>query len=1103
MTETPQDRWTRIEALVDQALDLPADARESFLRTACGDDSELRRAAEEWLAACEDPALFPDAPAAVFAAPLVSAGFRATSDQEPPETLHIGPYRLGRELGRGGMGTVYLAERDDGQLDRRVAIKLMRRGTGSDAHLRRRFLEERQILARLEHPHIATLIDGGITPDGRLYFVMQYIEGAPIDRYCDEQRLPVDARLRLFLNVCAAVQHAHRHQVVHRDLKPGNILVTAEGQAKLLDFGIAKLLEPASPQSTELTRTGERLLTPEYASPEQIRGEAVTPASDVHALGVLLHRLLTGQRPFRRSSRTRHELERAILEEEPTQPSDAVTSPVERRRLRGDLDAIVLTALRKDPAHRYAEAGQLADDIDRHLKGLPVRARGRAPGTRLRAFARRHRVSLAAAGAGMLLGAAALAISPVRTRFAAAESNAASAVLAIGRIADYRDGAGRESSAPLVDMLATNLARTQGLAVVSAGRMYELVQQAAAGDSTDEPYVRAARLAGATEILTGAIYSTAAGGVRLDLRRESLTSGTILGAHTASGADLFALADSTTLSLVSGLGLVAPTGSIADVTTRSLEAYRLYMEGLRLFYAGKRAAADTSFQAALRVDSTFAMAAYFSARSSLYEWRFPSATSAGREEFARRFARALRLAGNASDRERLTIRAYYEQFHLSPAMRPVAETLAVRYPREIEGHMMLGISTVLQGDPQPALVHFTRVLDMDSASLRSGGDGCAACAAMEAMIEANVMLDSLSEAERYARRWLEVQPGSVPARGRLVEILDGQGRFAEATTLLGSGATARDREDSIVSVAKHWIRAGELATVDSLLQTWINRTNGPARAPLLYFHAVALRHQGRFRVALEVARRLRGMAGERAFGGAAPPSALVEAQTLFELGRLREASALFDSIARWPATGQPASVQATFRVQALTMMAVSLHAAGDTGRLALLADSLERDGQRAFMFRPRDQHHFVRGLLHAARGNDADAISAFERALGSAKSDFGRVNLALAGIYLRQNRPREAIAILRPAARGWFLETTNLHLSLTEVHERLAQAWDMAGVPDSAAVHWKRVADSWEFADAQLAPRRLQATARLAALRSLAAPRTVDSRSTPPTVRDR
>ena len=1082
MTETPRDRWTRIEALVDEALDLPAEKRATFLGAAAGGDTELLRAAEEWLAACEDPALFPDAPAAVFAAPLLSTGAGSDSaDRDLPEPRHIGPYRLGRELGRGGMGTVYLAERDDGQLDRRVAIKLMRRGTGSDAKLRRRFVEERQILARLEHPHIATLIDGGTTPDGRLYIVMQYVEGSPIDRYCAERRLPVEARLRLFITVCTAVQHAHNRLIVHRDLKPGNILVTADGQAKLLDFGIAKLLEPESPLATDLTRTGERLLTPEYASPEQIRGEVVTPASDVHALGVLLHQLLTGQRPFSRKTRTRHELERAILEDEPTQPSDAVTSPGERRRLRGDLDAIVLKALQKDPARRYADAGALAADLDRHLQRLPVGARSRVPGARLRAFANRHRVSVGAAAVGMLLGATALALSPLRGRWFSATS-APGAVLAIGRIVDYRDGADNESAAPLVDMLATNLARTHGLSVVSASRMYELVQQGG-DDATNDRHVRAARLAGATEILTGAIYSIAGGGVRVDVRRESVASGTILGAHSASGADLFALADSATMSVVADLGLVAPAGSIADVTTHSLEAYRTYMDGLRLFYAGRRAEADSFFQAALRADSTFAMAAYFSARTSPYQWRFPSATSAGREEFSGRFARALRLSRNASDRERLTIRAFYEMFHLSPAMRPVAETLAVRYPREIDGHMMLGISTVLQGDPRLALVHFSRVIAMDSASLSSGGDSCAACAALEGLIEATVMMDSLPDAERHARRWLALQPASVAARGRLVETLDGQGKYAEASALLGNGATARDREDSVITVVKHLIRSGDVLAAESLLRSAVSERRGQAQAPLLYFQAVALRHQGKFQEALAISRRLRSAAGERASGGAVPPSALVEAQSLFDLERWREASALFDSIARWPAPGQPASVQATFRVQALTMLAASLHASGDTGGLATLADSLERDGQRAFMFRPRDQHHFVRGLLFAARGNDLDAIAAFESALGNVRSDFGRANVALARLYLRQQRTNDAIAILRPAARGWFLETTNLHITLAEVHEKLAEAHELAGNADSAAFHWQWVADTWRSADRPFQTRRAHAVERINAIR--------------------
>ena len=1069
MSNLPQERWSQVEAIVDQALDLGADERDAFLRKTCAGDRELLEAVTEWLAACDDPSLVPDTPAAVFAAPLLTSG--SDSGMRAPDITAIEPYRLVRELGRGGMGTVYLGERADGELDRRVAIKLMRRGTGDDATLRRRFRDERQILATLEHPHIATLIDGGVMPDGRLYFVMQYVDGVPIDRYCDAHRLSVNDRLRLFISVCAAAQHAHQRQIVHRDLKPGNILVTADGQAKLLDFGIAKLLEPVSGEPAEQTRTGERLLTPEYASPEQIRGEPVTPASDVHALGVLLHRLLTGQRPFRRTARTAYELERAILDEEPTQPSDAVTDPAARRRLRGDLDAIVLTALRKDPADRYADAGELASDIDRHLNRLPVRARGRAPAYRARTFVMRHRGVVTASIAGMMLGVTALTLASRR------DAGVSRPVLAIGRIADYRDGGTSETAGPLVDMLATNLARTQGLTVVSTGRMYELMPNAIE-EKTDAAFERSARLTGATELVTGAIYATGGSGVRLDLRRVDLISGAILGAYSTNGADLFALADSATTKLVVALGLVPPSGSITDVTTSSLTAYNHYMEGLRHYLAGRTTDAESELTAALGIDSTFAMAAFYLARTSQYQWRFVSATSAARAVFEERIARALRLAQKASDRERLTIQAYHAAYVLSPAMPAIAETLAVRYPQEVDGHFMFGLSLVLIGEPREAIPHYERVVTMDSGSLRSRDGSCAACMAIDGLIDANVMLDSIGEAMRLARAWLGIDPGSSAARARVIQMLDAEGRYADAMDVLRGGPFAGSAEDSVLSLAKHWIRAGELSAADSLLRASLRRARGTAQAPLLFFRAMVLRDQGRLQEALVVASRLSVMSGERPIAGASPPAALVEAQLLLELGRPRDAAALFAAIARWPASGQSVSVQATQRVQTVSMMAASLDASGDTSSLAALADSLERDGQRSLMFRPREQHHYVRGLLLAARGDDDAAVTAFERALSGSGADFARANLALAALHLKHNRPSEAIVALQPAARGWFLESTNLHSSLTEVHERLAHAYDAAGMSDRAAVHWRRVARSWSDADAQFSLRLRQAVRR-------------------------
>jgi serine/threonine-protein kinase len=334
----------------------------------------------------------------------------------------IGPYKLIRELGRGGMGTVWLAARADEQFEKRVALKVVRASDSQE--VLRFFRRERQILAGLEHPNIARLLDGGTTDDGLPYFVMEHVEGVPIDRYCDEHKLSVPERLRLFEGVCSAVQHAHRSLVVHRDLKPGNILVTEEGIPKLLDFGIAKLLNPgvAGGGSADTVVA----MTPDYASPEQVRGRAITTGTDIYSLGVILYELLTGQRPYRVKSHEHVEVLKAVCESEPERPSTAVgrtgerrqpdgttvtTTPEEtgrlrhetpqrlRKRLRGDLDAIVLAALQKDPIQRYASVEGLARDIHRYLDGLPITARKTTTVYRLRKLAGRHKLGVAAAAA--------------------------------------------------------------------------------------------------------------------------------------------------------------------------------------------------------------------------------------------------------------------------------------------------------------------------------------------------------------------------------------------------------------------------------------------------------------------------------------------------------------------------------------------------------------------------------------------------------------------------------------------------------------------------------------------------------------------------------
>lgn len=315
----------------------------------------------------------------------------------------IGAYAIVREIGRGGMGAVYLARRADGVFDKQVAVKVLKRGTDTDEVLRR-FLAERQILARLEHPAIVRVIDAGTTDEGLPYLAMDYVEGVPIVEYARAHQLSIAHRLTLFREVCAAVTYAHQNLVVHRDLKPSNILVTKDGQVRLLDFGIAKLLGPEA-EGAAATVTMLRTMTPEYASPEQVRGDQITTVSDVYSLGVILYELLTGERPYRLQRSNAQEVSKAICEQEPERPSTSVTRATDlhreagelRRQLRGDLDNIVLKALRKTPQRRYASVDQLSDDIRRHLEGLPVRARKDTFSYRAGKFVQRHKLAVTAA----------------------------------------------------------------------------------------------------------------------------------------------------------------------------------------------------------------------------------------------------------------------------------------------------------------------------------------------------------------------------------------------------------------------------------------------------------------------------------------------------------------------------------------------------------------------------------------------------------------------------------------------------------------------------------------------------------------------------------
>lgn len=412
MTDGPE-HWRRVTELFDALVGLPGEEQQARLAELPETDTPLRREIESLLDAARD------------------VGDRFDRAPLLPETLpspslverRVGPYLITREIGRGGMGTVYEAHRADDQYAKRVAIKTVT-SANDRVEMQRRFQRERQLLARLEHRNIAALLDGGVTAEGLPYFIMEFVEGQPITVWCDARGLDVRERLALFRQVCGAVQYAHEHLVVHRDLKPGNILVSGDGTVKLLDFGIAKLVDPTSLGDETLTRTGALPMTAAYASPEQLRGEPVSTASDIYSLGVVLYELVAGQRPFGNEGGLLSAVHAAATRTAPEPPSTAVrTTPgdtiAERRRraLRGDVDSIVMMALRSEPSRRYRSAQQFADDLQRHLDGQPILAQPDTFGYRFAKFVRRNR---AATSAGALAVAALLTGTVVSVRQARA-----------------------------------------------------------------------------------------------------------------------------------------------------------------------------------------------------------------------------------------------------------------------------------------------------------------------------------------------------------------------------------------------------------------------------------------------------------------------------------------------------------------------------------------------------------------------------------------------------------------------------------------------------------------------------------------------------------
>ena len=427
MSHIPVDVWQRVEVLLDTALSYPSDERTAYLQQACNEDPSIRTLLLElWAAGKEaDKALEEQVPVAIQQA-IDQISFDDILDPSLAKGSRLGEYLILREIGQGGVGVVYEAERADGHFDQKVALKIIKRGMDTENVLKR-FLAERQILAGLQHANIAHLMDGGMSPDGRPYLVMEFVDGAPITTFCDTHQLSIKERLALFARVCQSVSYAHRSLVVHRDLKPSNILVTEEQAIKLLDFGIAKVL--ASPEQhasgAATTIAAHRMMTPEYAAPEQVFGQTITTATDVYALGIILYELLCGTRPYSFPSRDLATIERTIREAEPKLPSkiigkgnpESALTPEDRdaigqqrkstherlsNELKGDLDTIVLKALRREPDRRYESVSAFAADIDNYLTGRPVEARPATLAYRTRKLYQRNKAGFAGAALVML-----------------------------------------------------------------------------------------------------------------------------------------------------------------------------------------------------------------------------------------------------------------------------------------------------------------------------------------------------------------------------------------------------------------------------------------------------------------------------------------------------------------------------------------------------------------------------------------------------------------------------------------------------------------------------------------------------------------------------
>jgi serine/threonine protein kinase/tetratricopeptide (TPR) repeat protein len=1029
--------WERLNQIFHAALALPAGERASYLDSACADDPDLRIEVLELITAHERAAQFIESPA------LVSARTWFEPDTRPPLAgSRLGAYRVEREIGRGGMGAVYLAQRADGHYEQQVAIKLIKRGMDTDLVLER-FRAERQILASLDHPNIARLMDGGTTDDGRPYFVMEYIEGKPIDQYADARGLTVAERLGLFLQICGAVAYAHTRHIIHRDIKPLNILITDEGVPKLLDFGIAKVLHPGTDQSTAQV-TGVRLLTPEYASPEQVMGRPATAASDVYSLGVVLYELLTGRSPYRPRSRTLADIAEAVETTQPERPSVAATG-VEAgaaqarggarlgRLLRGDLDDIVLTALRKEPERRYGSVELFADDLRRHLDGLPVRARPDGILYRTGKFVRRNRSSVLAAGLAAFV-ALALAGSFAALR-ARADDDLRGSLVSIGAlarrdrilVADFTDLAGDSTLArALTEAFRTDLAQSPLVQVMTPRQVRSSLARMERGPDAvlDDSLARevaaregvkafvsgsVARVGGSytlTVQLIGALQGEALTGLR-ETARDS--SGLIAAVDRASKGLRHRIGES-----LRALDEMPP---LSEVTTASLPALRRYTEGSRLFVAGDRTNAIRLYQEAVAIDTGFATA--YEAMAKVY---------GAMAEPGRAFAAGQHAIANQA---RLSLR---------------------------EREVLLASAAYGSGDYPSAVERYNRLLERypdDAAALSNMAlayRDWRKFAAAESVYRRAIRADSTIPVIYYGLHSAELLQGKFPDARRTLDLI--ARRFPNDRSLPIVEATdAAARQD--------WDEA------ERLEKARIDAERGDTLLLLDGYEALAgiVMTRGRLSEATQYWRTQLAMSEASGSWG----RYLFGAQQLGYLQlRYREAPrparALMDSMLAAHPLDRILPADRPYYELARFYAVL-----GDVPRARVLLASADSADRALGRNRPADRS-WTRGVISFAAGRTSEALTELRQA---AETDFCAICPLpdLGHVYeAAGERDSARVTYERYVATPWLFRYEVDAVELGWTLKRLGELYDERGERDHAAAAFSRLARLWDRADSDLQP---------------------------------